>query len=221
MPMMNDEDVESSARPLPVIVLADVSSSMASDGKIEALNRAMSEMIDVFSKEEIYLAEIHVAVITFGGSAELHIPLQPAKQVQWKTMQTRGSTPMGAAFDKASDLMENQIPARSYREMVVLVSDGGPNDPGWEQAMARLHTSRRGSKAFLWALAIGGDADKAMLKQFLNQPDATVYQADDARQIVKFFELFTRSTSARSGSNRPNDPVAVKATSLDSLEDGN
>src|SRR4051812_9067631 len=42
----------SSARPLPVIVVADVSGSMGTDGKIEALNAAVAEMLSAFAEEE-------------------------------------------------------------------------------------------------------------------------------------------------------------------------
>src|SRR5438876_10944541 len=52
----------SSARPLPVILLADVSGSMAADGKIDALNAAVAEMLAAFAEEDDGRAEIHVAV---------------------------------------------------------------------------------------------------------------------------------------------------------------
>src|SRR5689334_8726549 len=70
----------SSARPLPVILMADVSGSMSADGKIDALNAAVAEMLAAFAEEDDGRAEIHVAVVTFGGEASLHTPLQPAKQ---------------------------------------------------------------------------------------------------------------------------------------------
>src|SRR5689334_3507688 len=40
------------ARPLPVILLADVSGSMKEDGKIDALNEAVANMIGAFAEEE-------------------------------------------------------------------------------------------------------------------------------------------------------------------------
>ena len=52
-------------RPLPVIVLADVSGSMNEEGKIEALNMAIKEMVSTFSKESRLRAEIQVGLITF------------------------------------------------------------------------------------------------------------------------------------------------------------
>ena len=59
-------------RPLPVIILADTSGSMSEHGKIEALNNALKEMMSSFSQESRRAAEIQVAIITFGGQANLH-----------------------------------------------------------------------------------------------------------------------------------------------------
>ncbi|NCC35980.1 MAG: tellurite resistance protein TerY, partial [Chloroflexia bacterium] len=68
----------SAARPLPVILLADVSGSMAADGKIDALNVAVTEMIAAFAQEDSAQAEIHVAVIAFGAEARMHQGLAAA-----------------------------------------------------------------------------------------------------------------------------------------------
>jgi len=86
----------SSARPLPVIVLADVSGSMSANGKIDALNDAVSEMIATFAEEDDARAEIHVSVIAFGGGgASIHKPLRPARETRWEPMAASGRTPMG------------------------------------------------------------------------------------------------------------------------------
>ncbi|MCA6565717.1 MAG: VWA domain-containing protein, partial [Pseudanabaena sp. M151S2SP2A07QC] len=67
------------ARMMPVIILADVSGSMTKQGKIAILNRAIATMIQEFKDDNSALADIHVAVISFGKSgAVLHIPLTPA-----------------------------------------------------------------------------------------------------------------------------------------------
>ncbi len=55
-----------SARPIPVIILADTSGSMSVDGKIDALNQALGHMINTFKGESRLNAEIHLSVITFG-----------------------------------------------------------------------------------------------------------------------------------------------------------
>lgn len=108
----------STARPLPVILMADVSGSMAADGKIDALNAAVAEMQAAFAEEEDDgRAEIHLAVVTFGGTATLHTPLTPASEVKWTPMSASGRTPMGAALGLVTDLVEDRerVPSRAYR----------------------------------------------------------------------------------------------------------
>jgi uncharacterized protein YegL len=198
----------STARPLPVIVLADTSGSMSSDGKIGALNTALADMARAFAEAEGPRAEIHVAVITFGGAAQVHQPLKPAGQITLAPLGANGNTPLGGALDLARALLEDreQVPGRAYTPALVLVSDGQPND-AWEPALERLFTSERAKKAQRFALGIGPDADGAMLARFLANPEAKVLGAADARQIQNFFRWVTMSVTRRSKSTTPNEPL--------------
>jgi uncharacterized protein YegL len=198
------------ARPLPVIMLADVSGSMGVDGKIQALNHAVHEMIEAFQDESDLRAEIHVSVITFGGQAQSHMPLGPARDAAWNDLDASGGTPMGAAFDIARELVEDRtvITSRAYRPTIVLVSDGQPTDE-WQAPLQALLASERGGKAFRMALAIGADADHDVLQAFLAEPEARVYRADEARQIRQFFQLVTMSVSSRSRSANPNSAPSL------------
>lgn len=208
-----------SARPLPVLILADVSGSMNTDGKIQALNLAVREMVEAFKDEADLLAEIHLGVITFGGQAKVHQPLVATQNVTWSDLAANGTTPMGKAFDLARELIEdrNTVPGRAYRPTIVLVSDGKPTDE-WEKSMADLLASERGGKAFRMALAIGDDADTDVLQRFLVDPKARVFHANEARQIRNFFKFVTMSVSQRSRSASPNTVVAVQATNLDDYD---
>ena len=210
----------SSARPLPVILMADVSGSMAADGKIDALNSAVAEMQAVFAEEDDGRAEIHLAVVTFGGSATLHIPLTPASEVQWTSMQASGRTPLGAAMNIVTDLIEDRdrVPSRAYRPTVVLVSDGLPNDE-WQGPLKRLLGSERAAKAQRFALGIGADADHQVLRDFLDDPEGRVFEAHEVREIRQFFQWVTMSVTSRSRSGQPNQTVAVDPLDLDDYGD--
>jgi uncharacterized protein YegL len=85
------------------------------------------------------------------------------------------------------------------------VSDGAPTDD-WEAPLAALKASERGQKATRFAMAIGADADRDMLAKFANDLEAPVFEADGARDIVKFFRAVTMSVMARSASAAPNSP---------------
>ncbi|MDM8548222.1 VWA domain-containing protein [Candidatus Venteria ishoeyi] len=196
------------ARPLPIILLADVSGSMSVEGKIQALNQAVREMNMAFAEEEAERAQIQVAIITFGaGGAHLVQELTPAAETSWQDMQAAGSTPMGAAFTLVKELVEDheKIPSRAYRPTLILVSDGEPNDE-WQAPLQALLQSERASKAIRFAMGIGADADTAMLQQFIADPEGKVFEAHEARQIQRFFRWVTMSVTSRSRSTNPNQP---------------
>lgn len=200
------EFTTSAARPLPVILLADVSGSMSVEGKIDALNQAVRDMLATFSGGDDLRAEIHVAIITFGGEARVHTPLQAARAVVWSDMVAGGGTPMGQAMVMAAELVEDRdkIPARAYRPTVVLISDGQPTDP-WQTGLDRIARQGRAQKADRMALAIGGDADVDMLRRFVADERKEVFVAADARRIKDFFQFLSMTVTARSRSANPND----------------
>lgn len=211
-----------SARPLPVIVLADTSGSMSVDGKIEALNKALKDMISTFAGESRLRAEIQVAVITFGGTADIHLPLTAAHKIeQVDDLPATGGTPMGDAFTLAANLIEDQkqIPSRAYKPVVILVSDGHPTDnvaPGMEQLM----NGERSAKATRFAMGIGSDADLYLLGDFANDIEAPVFKAENARDIHRFFKAVTMSVSARSQSTTPNQSAPLTLPPVSASDDG-
>lgn len=210
------------ARPMPVIVLADVSGSMSVDGKIEALNLALKNMIEGFAAESRIRAEIQVGLITFGGEdARVHLPLAPAHRISEITpLAAAGRTPMGAAFEHVRKLVEDNemISSRAYRPVLVLVSDGMPTDD-WEPAFDALCQSERGRKATRFAMAIGADADVGMLERFANDPESPVFRAHEARDIHRFFRAVTMSVAARSRSTAPNGNVPLMLAEIPEDDD--
>jgi uncharacterized protein YegL len=205
------------ARPLPVIILADISGSMAENGKIEALNVAVRQMVASFASEPRLRAEIQVGLITFGGrDAQLHLPLVSAHAVKDVIGFTAtGATPMGAAFELARELLEDRdrVPARAYRPVLVLVSDGAPTD-NWETPLAALKASERGQKASRIAMAIGADADRHLLAQFANDVEAPVFEAHEAQDIRRFFRAVTMSVVAHSSSPMPDKPLIIDMSEI-------
>jgi uncharacterized protein YegL len=201
------------ARPLPVVVLADVSGSMKENGKIDALNEAVSNMISAFAEEETARAEIQFSVITFGaGGAKIHHPLRVPVPGDWVPLTAKGTTPLGDALDLARTLLEDreQVPSRAYRPTLILISDGQPTGGNgkpttdWRDPLQQLLGSERASKAMRFAMAIGDDADHEVLNAFLADPSRQVFSAAQARQIKQFFQWVTMSVTARSRSGDPN-----------------
>lgn len=192
-------------RMLPVILLADTSGSMSGDGKIQALNAAVREMLATFRDDRTTRAEIQVAVITFGGTAAVHQSLTPANRIEWRDLPTDGGTPLGGALDLAQRLIDDTeaLPSTAFRPTVVLVSDGCPTDE-WVASLERFNAGRRTGKTQRLAMAIGADADEAMLRRFLNSGEEPLFHAGDAAQVSGFFRYVSQSVALRSRSVDPN-----------------
>ncbi len=192
------------AKPLPVVLLLDVSSSMSGD-KIENLNKAVKDMLDTFAQEEKMETEILVSVITFGNQVELQVPYTKASQVQWQGLQANGMTPMGTALKMAKAMIEDKetTPSRAYRPTIVLVSDGQPND-SWEKPLEDFISEGRSSKCDRMAMAIGRDADETVLKRFIEGTPHDLFYAENAGQLHEFFQRVTMSVTMRTQSKNPN-----------------
>jgi len=216
----------SKAKSLPVFLLLDVSGSMneSAEGgasKIQVLNGAVKKMIDSLEAEEKMETEFLVSIITFGGTAEIYRKPMSASTLNWANMTANGSTPMGDAFSKVKNLIEDKevIPSRAYRPTVVLVSDGEPTDK-WEQPLESLINEGRSSKCFFMAMEIGQKPGIQALERFISKTPFlaevnekkvpnTVFHAADAEKIHEFFRKVTMSVTTRSKSQNPNDiPVS-------------
>ena len=197
------------SKPLPVVLLLDTSSSMNAGRektKIAELDSAVREMIKDFAHEEQLETEIQVSVITFGNNGvQLALPYTNASKVQMKALEAAGDTPMGTALRMAKDMIEDKgtTPARAYRPLVILCSDGAPNDD-WEVPMDNFIKEGRSAKCDRMAMAIGSDANEAVLKRFIEGTENPLFYAKDASSMHKFFKFVTMSVATRSHSQNPN-----------------
>ena len=197
------------AKPLPVVLLLDTSSSMNAGGeqsKITELDSAVRDMIKDFANEEQLETEIQVSVITFGyNGVQLALPYTNASKVAMKKLEAQGNTPMGMALRMAKDMIEDKetTPSRAYRPLVILCSDGAPNDD-WEDPMDNFIKDGRSSKCDRMAMAIGSDANETVLKRFIEGTENPLFYAKDASSMHKFFKFVTMSVATRSHSQNPN-----------------
>ncbi len=201
---INPSDFLPQRRPLPVIVLADASTSMEGE-KMITLNAALAEMHQKFQAVHDTRSQIHTGIITFASNAQQILNLTPVENVKLPTLAAGGTTAMGAAFNIALQLLqdEQQMPKRSYLPSIVLVSDGQPNDD-WEKALQQLLDSERGKRAVRLALGIGDDCDFDVLKRFVNHPEIPVVRATEVSKLIDFFRFVSMSVMARSTAKNPN-----------------
>ncbi len=181
-------------------VLVDVSGSMSGE-PIGELNKGYSDFRRFLRDDELAARRTEVTVIEFDSSARVAVPLQEGRSLPEHTFSASGSTSMGAAINKALDMIDarkQEYKAEGieyYRPWIVVFSDGGPTDgPVFEGAVKRLTevTARKGATVF--PIGIGGGADLATLSR-LSMPQRPAVRLAGVN-FSAFFEWLSASMAA-------------------------
>lgn len=178
--------------PLHFVWIADCSMSMAQDGKIQSLNQAIREAVPHMRRvdDENPRGRILVRSLAFDTNARWHQG-QPVDvhSFQWKDLQARGKTAMGAALEKVGRAFEvDKMPQNALPPVLVLVSDGQPTDSfkaGYREMMSRPWCQ----KAVRMAISIGRDADEGVLRKFIGRgQEVGPLQANNPEQLAEQIE---------------------------------
>jgi uncharacterized protein YegL len=196
------------SRPLHFIWILDASGSMASLGKIQALNNAIREVIPHMREaaEDQPHAEVLVRALAFSDGARWIVPEPtPVHEFVWTNLESGGVTDLGAALVMVGEQLE--IPPMSDRALppvLVLVSDGQPTDD-FDSGMRRLLASPWGSRALRVAIGIGRDADYEVLKRFIGSGDLQPLEAHSPEQLLRYVRW--ASTAVRAVSQPKGDAI--------------
>ncbi len=209
---------------LPVFLILDISSSMHGS-KMEAVNTAVWGMMEHFTNEMHSGVDIIFSAISFGDKARLHMPLSYVYDLKWKPMIANGVTALGAALKMVKKMIEDKqtTPLKSFRPLIVLVTDGSPTD-SWEQSMEDFIRNGRSSKCDRMALAIGMSADNNVLNLFLEGTNHSLVRAKNVAQVYEFFQKVSKSISIRASSSNPNlvpDDSLVNITDQNDFDNEN
>jgi len=175
-------------RPLHFFVVADCSGSMASDGKMQALNTALREMIphlvDIAGQNPH--ARVLVRVMAFATGARWHLAEPtPVEEIVWQDLKASGYTDLGAALTLlAAELHVPPMEERALPPAIVLISDGLPTDD-FEAGLARLLAEPWGARAVRMAVGIGRDADHDALQRFIGPGGIGPVTANNPEQLVR------------------------------------
>ena len=112
-------------------------------------------------------------------------------------------------------MVENRdiIPSKSYAPIILLLSDGEPNDNGWENEMHRFINDGRSKKCMRMSLGIGRDYDYDVLKSFSSNGE--VYEAKNSTNILDFFKFMTMTIKEKTLSTDFNATDFIKGINED------
>jgi len=182
---------ELSTRPLHFIWIADCSTSMKNNGKMDALNQSIRSAIPHMIRvaEENPNADVLVRAISFASGANWHIE-EPVHidDFRWKDLEPHGVTDMGKAFTLLSDALKMPpMTDRALPPVLVLVTDGQPTDD-YKAALKELLRQPWGRKAVRLGIGIGKSANERVLREFIDNDDLKVLQADNAEELVEYIK---------------------------------
>lgn len=187
---MSDDDLEDFGRTrvsekLLCVVLLDGSSSMSDNDAIQELNSGLRSLVgdlkkDPRARRSVRLLLLRVGEISDGHTgAEILLPWTDVADVGADLPYVRadGGTPLGAGSRLAlQEIEQEKARLRKFgspllRPWMFIISDGQPNDDGWEEAAEECRTAEAGRK--LNVLPIGtehADLDSLALFSQNNRP---------------------------------------------------
>lgn len=199
-------------RPLHFFILADCSGSMASDGKMRALNAAIREALPHLSEvaDGNPHADLLVRCIAFGTGARWHVETPtPVDELVWDDLGSGGYTDLSAGLDLLrSVLTVPPMESRALPPAIVLISDGMPTDE-YLESLERLEAEPWGARSVRIAVGIGRDADHGMLVRFMGDPDAEPIRANNPEDLVAAIRWASTHVSRVASALAPATPEPV------------
>ncbi|MFD7555239.1 MULTISPECIES: tellurium resistance protein [unclassified Streptomyces] len=190
-------------RPVHFIWLLDCSYSMQGE-KIGQLNYAIREAVPAMRSvaQDNPAAQLLLRTMTFSTTARWHHqdPV-PVEQFTWQDVQVDGMTNLGDALHLVSrELDTPPMPQRALKPVLALVSDGVPTDD-WKAGLRAVDATPWGRKAVRVAIAIGADADRTVLQEFLGNPELQPLDANSPKQLAAAIRW--ASTAAVKAASQP------------------
>ena len=177
-------NLSSPAPRCPVVLLLDVSASMQ-DEPIRRLNEGVDRFNYDIRQNQLACQRIEIAIVAVGGEARVldcrarggaaqptGDAFAPGRDFIPPTpLLAYGFTPLGAGMRLALKLIRNrkdELRAEGvhlFRPWIVLISDGAPNDDGWEQAADAAVAEEKRKGVVVYPIGVK-EADMTVLSRF-------------------------------------------------------
>jgi uncharacterized protein YegL len=210
----------------PVVLLLDVSGSMAGR-PIDELNQGLRDFAATLQSDRLAALRVEVAVITFGGQVhsldvsgggqgdagfDANRAFVTLDHFTPPTLDAGGETPMGEAVRRGLQLLRERKDVYKsngsdyFRPWVFLITDGKPNDAGWETVPDLVKAEEQRKGLLFYAVGVEG-ADMKTLALFSDDRPPMKLKGLAFREM---FEWLSKSLSAVAQS-RPGEQVALPA----------
>jgi len=199
-------------RRLPVYFLLDTSGSMNGE-PIQALNNALTGMINTLRSDAQALDSLWLSIITFDREVKEIVPLTELVSFQLPeiTCPQSGPTNMGAALE----MLNRKIPVEvkkgnenqkgDWKPLLFLMTDGTPSDIALYREM--VPKTKNLNFGVIVACAAGPKAKSDFLKELT---DTVVYlDTADSSTLKSFFKWVSDTIEKGNKSMGTNDPVPL------------
>jgi uncharacterized protein YegL len=185
-------------------LLLDTSYSMNGE-PIDQLNQGFQLFCEEIRKDELAAKRAEIAVITFGGMARVEIPFTEGRDLQPRTLQPSGNTPLGGALELGLNQIESrkaeykQSGLEYYRPWMFVLTDGAPTDgAAFGAAVGRVRAAEEGRGLSVFGIGVGPHANLDALAQLSAQ------RAPVRLQGVNFAEFFSWLSASLSSASQSN-----------------
>ncbi len=219
MPNLGTDFEATPRRELHVFYVLDTSGSMASDGKISMLNRAMEECTTALATIAKSNADamLKIAVLEFNSGCKWITNNGPESldDFEWDTLEAGGITDMGAALLELNSKLSRNAFLNSmtgaYMPVIIFMTDGYATD-NYEASLQKIRQNKWFARGTKIGFAVGDDADLKMISSVVGNSEAVIKTTD--LELFKRLMTFVTVTASTLASTSHTTDVAADGAAV-------
>jgi uncharacterized membrane protein len=205
LPVRSDFEKEKEKPSLALMLVIDKSGSMGGE-KIEMAKEAARAAVELLGPSD------KVGVLAFEGENFWICEMHPCNDKGFvldriASLEAGGGTVMAPAMEEAHETLRGTV--AKLKHMIVLTD--GISAPGDFEGIAQAMAADRITCS---TVAMGGDADGALLEEIARLGNGRFYVADDPAQVPQIFAKETVTASKSAINEQPFPPAVIRPTQV-------